>query len=37
MNWYIIWDDDTVSVWPVSQWTARQVMELRNVHDVILA
>jgi hypothetical protein len=37
VNWYILWNDDTMSVWPVSHWTAAQVMTLTNVRDVILA
>ena len=37
MHWYILWDDNTLSIWPVSEWTAAQVMALTNVRDVILA
>lgn len=36
MNWYIVWNDNTQSVWSAADWTAAQVLTLTNVRDVVL-
>lgn len=36
MNWYIVWNDNSTSVWSASDWTASQILALTNVRDVVL-
>lgn len=36
MRWLIWWDDGTVSLWPVAEWSAAAVMDLDHAKSVEL-
>lgn len=37
MNWFILWNDGSTSVWSVSDWSASQILTLTNIRDAYVA